>query len=294
MRATRESASALKVELSNLRSKAPDLAIIVLEGKDDVGVFDTWIKRAANDFMWEPFVTQRKKNSLHLRSILSRDLTGLRRRVFFIVDHDYDGLGEQRPDTDIYVLPGHSIENFIATPKALESFLRSTLQLHSRPDLREKALTLFSMHVDSLCELLVDPCSTLWAARSSGATMVEAKDNLIGRLFISSSQLGLKEGCTLDDLISYTGEISSALKMEGIEFLRENGVLRWIRGKYLMAFFEQMCQMLHSDLTSKSSSIFGETLPARLEAGSTSKARLASAVDLPSGLASKIEEWRRV
>ncbi|MNK17386.1 hypothetical protein D3C87_355730 [compost metagenome] len=294
MRATRESASTLKVELSNLRSKAPDLAIIVLEGKDDVGVFDTWIKRAAHDFMWEPFVTQRKKSSLHLRSILSRDLTGLRRRVFFIVDHDYDGLGGQLPDTDVYVLPGHSIENFIATPKALESFLRSTLQLHSRPDLREKALTLFSKHMDSLCELLIDPCSTLWAARSSGATMIEAKENLIGRLFISSSQLGLKDGCTLDDLISYTGEISSTLKLEGIEFLRQNGALRWIRGKYLMAFFEQMCQILHADLTSKSSSIFGETLSIRLEAGSTSKARLASAVDLPSGLASKIEEWRRV
>lgn len=291
MRKGRDSAATMKTALSNLRSKIPDVPIVVLEGKDDVPVFEAWIKRASDSFVWEPFVANGKRNSLALRMLLHRDETNLSSKVSFIIDHDYDGLSGQKDGSDIYVLPGYSIENFIATAEALDYFLKGTLQLHSRPELRLEAKKFFLDQLQNYCDLMIQPCARLWAAKNSGVKGVEAKDTVIDNFDFDSRGIFLKSNRNLDDLIIMEGELDELIIEEGKRNFRNGDFNLWIRGKYLFAFFEKCCQVLHRDLTSSTPKVFGASVASKLEVGSTSMSRLASSVQLPAGLKEIVEVW---
>lgn len=291
MRLGRGSAATLKTALSNLRSKIPDTQIIVLEGKDDVPVFETWIKRASERFSWEPFVAHGKRNALALRGLLQRDETGLFSRVSFIIDHDYDGLGDQPDGSDVYVLPGYSIENFIATEQALEYFLKATLQLHSQPELRLQAREFFAVQIDKYCQHLVPACAILWAARRSGARGVEAGDAVIDNFDFVPAGIELKPDRDLAALIKFDGEVDPNLIRDGENILSSQDTRLWIRGKYVYSFFEKCCSVLHGDIISQRPHIFSASVKCKLDVGSTNLSRLASAVELPQGLRERVEHW---
>lgn len=292
MRASRGSAAALKMKLSILRAKIPDKKILVLEGRDDVPVYECWVKRASDDFEWEPFVSKGKGNSLSLRTLLSRDKTNLNDGVFFIIDHDYDGLRNNGDGEDIYILPGYSIENFLVTKKSMDTFLKSSLQLHSEPDLRTDAIDFYEANMDLYCQHLIRPCSILWAARRSGAKNVEAKDNVIDKFDFDSTGLRIKATSAIDSLIYFEGDLDPALTLEGSRYLNSPDLRLWIRGKYIYSYFERCCQILHADLVSNEPIIFRRRLQTKLEVGSTALARLAPAVDLPNGLREAISNWQ--
>ncbi|HEL3785102.1 TPA: DUF4435 domain-containing protein [Stenotrophomonas maltophilia] len=292
MREGRDSAATLKTKLSTLRSKLPEQSIIVLEGKDDVPVFEVWSKRVSEDFSWEPFVSKGKRNSIALYRLLKRDETGLSDSVFFILDHDYDGGYELAANDDAYVLPGYSIENFVASGEGLEFFMKTTLGLHSAPDFRTLAMEFFHTNLEIYCKHLLEPCAILWAARKSGVKGVEAKDAVIDYFEFSSAGIKLKENSSLSDLIAFDGVIDEGEVEKGRIALAGPDLSIWVRGKYVLSFFEKCCQVLHKDINDESPLVFPAHSKSKLENGSTSMARLAGAVKLPTGFREAIVSWK--
>ncbi|MHC2115976.1 DUF4435 domain-containing protein [Stenotrophomonas geniculata] len=291
MRQSRGSAASLKALLSTLRSKIPDRAIVALEGKDDVPVFESWIGRSSESFEWEPFVSNGKRNSIALRNLLIRDTTDLSRNVFFIVDHDYDGLGDSPAGQDIYVLPGYSIENFLATASGLDSVLKGTFGLHSKPDLRALAIDFFNRNFAIYCNHLLEPCGILWAARKSGAKGVEAKDAVIDYFNFSAAGISARNDRQIAELIRLEENLDPEQMLEGKAELSRKDLSLWIRGKYVYAFFQKCCQILHGDLNSESPQIFSERVRVGFEAGSISLARLAGVGQAPIGLREAVQSW---
>ena len=82
-REARKSPAALKVKLSQLRSRYQEPPILLVEGVDDIGPYETWVNRVADVSMLRLLSGNGKEQLLGLRTQLARDETGLRSGVFF-------------------------------------------------------------------------------------------------------------------------------------------------------------------------------------------------------------------
>lgn len=81
-REARKSPAALKVRLSQLRSRFQELPILIVEGVDDIGPYETWVNRVADVSMLRMLSGNGKEQLLGLRTLLARDETGLRSQGF--------------------------------------------------------------------------------------------------------------------------------------------------------------------------------------------------------------------
>jgi hypothetical protein len=73
LRGQRNSPAVLKIRLAQIRESSPCTVVIVVEGRDDVAVYDIWIKLAVGTFVWEPLVAHGKEGVLAFRDLLLRD-----------------------------------------------------------------------------------------------------------------------------------------------------------------------------------------------------------------------------
>ena len=119
----RRSGAALKVQLSNLRSRWGAVRIFVFEGREDVGPYEAWINRIDGELRYMPLAGAGKGQLLDLRRRLRSDQTGLRKNTFFFVDRDYDQLRGQRPGADVFCTDTYSIENGLISRRTLISVL---------------------------------------------------------------------------------------------------------------------------------------------------------------------------
>lgn len=128
-RSGRKCPAALKVQLSQLRSRFDEHPILVLEGVEDVGCYETWINRVANVSLLKILPGNGKEQLLGLRTLLVRDETGLNARVYFAVDRDFDDLLGQPSGGDIYCTDRYSVENYLIGDQVVSSLLRDEFRL---------------------------------------------------------------------------------------------------------------------------------------------------------------------
>ena len=114
-RESRKSPAALKVKISNLRSRYSSDPIFVVEGVDDVGVYETWLQPFAKGQFLNIIPGAGKEQLLGFRKLLQSDQTGLAKDIYFFVDKDYDGLQDQLPGPDIFCTDRYSVENYLGT-----------------------------------------------------------------------------------------------------------------------------------------------------------------------------------
>lgn len=108
----------------NLRSRiGSDIFITVFEGKDDIPVYDIWISQITRKYKFEPMQTNGKENVISLAGLIhsSREISD--KRVFFFIDHDFDGALGVPEECPVYVTQAYSIENFLVGCDILERIL---------------------------------------------------------------------------------------------------------------------------------------------------------------------------
>jgi len=129
----RSSGAVLKLELSHLRSRRPDDVVFILEGKDDYGPYDCWLKKIALRYPYSLLPGKGKGQLLDLRRRLSNDQNDLDKGVYFVIDRDYDNLRDQRPGPDVYLTDTYSVENYLVNEDVLRNVLLDELQLAGDP-----------------------------------------------------------------------------------------------------------------------------------------------------------------
>lgn len=292
LRKERDNASVLKVDLARLRERHRCRVVIVLEGKDDLPVYETWIKRVDESFDWEPLVAKGKGKALYFRELLRRDQTGMGICTYFIVDHDYDGIRKFEPGDDIFLLPAYSIENYLAHESVLDSYMRTELRIIGRPDVRRNVLDLYVDLRGKFIEILREKCECLYGARN------EAVGNVVigevkSTVYMSNDKISIKTGPWLDDLVLTEAPVSEHGLARGREFLEKNYPPLWIRGKFLLDFFKDFCEILYRDRKLDRPLIFEEKAadqslaPAGLDARS-----LAAKSPIPVGLREALFQWQ--
>jgi len=292
LRGQRKNAAVLKVNLARLRERSPCVLVVVLEGKDDLSVYEAWIKRVADPLEWEPIIAHGKRNVLEFRELVRRDQTGIGICTYFIVDHDYDGLRGAANDDDIYVLPAYSVESYLTEAKVFDSFLRTDLHVVGDPEERAVLLDRFKMLESSFIDAIKPACAKLYGARNEKVGNVIIEENIGEFIEICRDAVKIRAGVDIGSVVRTDLPVSADGCAQGAAFLECPNPRIWIRGKFVFYFYKKVCELFYEDRRSPVPFMFAEQgrylnyTPASFDFYS-----LAAKSALPEGFLEKIDEW---
>lgn len=160
--------SVLKTRLLTLDAKLSDEPIFAFEGRDDREAYSAWIRRVAGQLSYEPFECGNKKKTLDLFDIVEVDESGLKGRVFFFVDRDFDDLQGREVDESVFLTTRYSVENYLVDTQTLDDILKVELHCHEEPDVRRKVLALFEKVYSDFLSVTETANERLFIARRLG------------------------------------------------------------------------------------------------------------------------------
>lgn len=292
LRAHRSNPSVLKAELAKLRERSPCAIVVVIEGKEDLPVYEVWFKRIIDDFLWEPILSSGKKNLLEFRELVHRDMTGMKACTYFIVDHDYDGLRGFAGGDDIYVLPAYSVENYLADESSFESFLRADLHVVGDPALRATLLEKFESLRVQFLDAMLGACIKLYGAKNESVGNVQIDDGVGAIVDVGLHGVTVYPEKSSQDLVRTDREISSAGIDSGLDFFASSDKRLWIRGKFLLVFFKSACNLFFEDRRAPNPTLFSGTASnLAFTPGSLDFRSLAGRSRVPAGLREVASSW---
>lgn len=292
LRNQRDRPSVLKAKLSTLREKYPCKLVIVLEGADDLPVYEVWIGRAAPGLKWEPLLANGKRNSLAFLDLLERDTTGLNVCTYFIIDHDYDGCAGREAATNVYVLPAYSIENYLVADDVVDSILRTDLQvIGDDVEVRAGVIARYRELREQFAAQIEPLCARLFGARNHSVGNVTVRETVMACFDVSILGVTVKDPEALDGLVITELPVPPGSVVAGREFIQMDSSM-WIRGKYLYAFFKAFVAHVFDDRRSETPTMFPKGLPSLPGvAAAFDLGRLGARSSLPIGLSERIREW---
>ena len=173
LRRSRKGSAVLKIRLAYLRSAQPTLPILAFEGPDDKVVYGQWIRRVREDFSYEPFLCEGKKAVRQLKNVSERDKTGIAENLYFVVDHDFDGLSGFVNTDGVYCTPAYSFENYLVNDLVLESLLRDEFPCHGQPAVRATIGEAFQSDYEAFLAATMPVNFRLFLARTVGIELAE-------------------------------------------------------------------------------------------------------------------------
>jgi len=293
LREQRTNPSVLKVALAKLRERHRCRIVVVIEGKDDLPIYENWFGRIRENYEWEPLVAKGKKLALEFRDLLKRDRTGLAVCTYFIVDHDYDALRGRDSGDDVFVVPAYSVENFLVEDRVLESYLRTELRVIADPAKRDFIVGLYRRARDEFIELVKPACEILYGARNEKVGNIRVGDVGVA-LFLENGEIVVRRGGWVDRLVSSDLPVSEEGIVRAQLFFESRELLLWIRGKFMLDFFRSFCEVLYSDRVSEEPKIFDAPISDRaLSAASLDLRNLVPKARIPEGLSDALHRWER-
>jgi len=292
LRGQRKNAAVLKADLARLRERSPFILVVVLEGKEDLPVYEAWIRRVSDNLEWEPIVAHGKGSLLEFRELVRRDQTGIKACTYFIVDHDYDGLRSADDDDDIYVIPAYSIENYLTDSRVFDSFLRTDLHIVGDPGVRAFLLDKFLELEAAFIELIKPACIRLFGARNERVGNVIIDERIGNFINITVGSVSLMPNADIYSIVSTEIPVSDEGCLRGSEFFDRRVERDWIRGKFIWFFYKKMCDIFYDDRRSIAPTLFAEQgrglsyTPASIDFRS-----LAAKSALPDGFSQRINDW---
>jgi len=254
LKASRDGSSVLKMDLINLRAKLPaDLPIFVFEGDDDKAVYFHWTKRLDDGFEYEPFVCKGKPRVLQLKESVEKDKGGLKHRVYFFVDRDFDDLQGVQPYDLLYMTDTYSVENCLVSEGVLEEVLKIEFHCHAVPDVRQRVKAEFGRIYGEFLIETRDLNRELYAARRIPVRLTAQLPERIGQFAVVSVDAARRNGRPVAELVRTVRPITEpehdALASE---FDQLDASTRY-RGKFSLMFFLKWIEALAAERTTQGS-----------------------------------------
>ncbi|HTF96005.1 MAG TPA: DUF4435 domain-containing protein [Cellvibrio sp.] len=284
-RKARKSPAALKIKLSQYRSRFQETPILILEGIDDIGPYETWINRITNRSRLKLLSGNGKGQLLGLRSLLEKDETGLRDSVFFVVDRDFDDLSGQTPGKDIFCTDRYSVESYVIGKEVVASLLRDEFRLEEGSPEFQNAMEVYDNVLQQLINAINCINLRIYCCRLSGVRFLKQIPEV--RKFVKI-HLDKIDVIFCDKVIESELEIASPLDERAVELLRMdfdklNPKLRH-RGKFFFQFLVTWIEKLSDEARNPTGVIFQKKLGIKFSSSSITLRSLASRSELPIGL----------
>lgn len=262
MKKAREEVHTFLLSYNNIRSRIGQQSLIfVLEGREDIPVYDIWIKRELKEEISEPLAVNGKANVIALSDLISNSEEILNERVIFCADRDFD---EHDPDltSNIYITSTYSVENLLISKDSIERifllfFDMSEDDIHSRTKLGNK----FTKLLLEFNNLMLFPNACARFARINHIPSINGfpdkikdlvkvtLDNVSPKLDVTDPQTSVK----------YLNLRASPLPnelAEHINYLKRSDLTTVGRGKFLLDFVRKFLALALEDKQAKAPRFF--------------------------------------
>lgn len=290
-RQARKSPAVLKVRLSQLRSRFQELPILIVEGVDDVGPYEAWINRVTDICMMRMLSGNGKEQLLGLRTLLTRDETGLRSGVFFAVDRDFDELLGQEPGPDIFCTDRYSVESYLVDEHVVESLLRDEFRLEEGSAEFDAAKQAYRRNLRDLLTALTSANFRIYCCRRMGVRLLSAAPEVrkFARIHVGRIEVNIDP-----ELLEKELAIESQLPEDAVETLRSDfehlDPQSRHRGKFLFQFLVAWVERLADEARNPSGEVFATRLNIKFSSTVITHRSLASRSDLPVGFREFVRE----
>lgn len=283
-REARKSPAALKVRLSQLRSRFQAPPILILEGVDDIGPYETWVNRVADVCMLKMLSGNGKEQLLGLRTLLARDETGLRSGVFFAVDRDFDELLGQESGPDIFCTDRYSVESYLVDEHVVASLLRDEFRLEEGSAEFDSAMQAYRRVLRDLVVALTSANFRIYCCRRLGVPLLSVTPEV--RKF-ARIHVGRIEANVGPEVLDKELAVAYQLPEEAVETLRSDferlDPQSRHRGKFLFQFLIAWVERLADEARNPSGEVFTTRLNIKFSSTVITHRSLASRSDLPMG-----------
>jgi len=255
MREARDAPAVHKASLTALRAHKPHVVVFACEGVDDKKVYFHWLRNSQIKFGYEFIVCNGKEKVLKFRELLSRDVTGLQKDVYFFMDKDFDGLKGYAPGPEIYLTETYSFENVLVTSEVLREILAVDMHCHGEPQIRENVVEKFEEIYMSFLAITRTHNHRIYLARRLGINSKPLPDKLnklatVSLLKVDLAENGAKEAVVLDREPSQLEIDQHEADFSSLEPKRD------YRGKFALLFFSRWLEFLGKDRNSEESTLF--------------------------------------
>ncbi len=290
MREARDRPSVLKDALILLRGRSPSLPILAVEGREDSEVYAQWIRRISEDLRYEFLRCNGKDRVLALRDMVERDVNGIQRDVYFLVDRDFDYLKGRPASASTYVTDTYSVENAVVNGEAVTELVRVNFGCEADPDLRRQIQTVFDSVYSAFLGASKPVNFRIFCARKLSIEIPKGLDNVKCTDLIELAVEHIVErevkSC---DLIFLEREPTETECTELLnEFETLDAAMRY-RGKYALEFLVRWLKLLAGERRTGTGRFF-HGLAAPVNEACFSVESLASKVRVPESFESFIVE----
>ncbi|MDP1520630.1 DUF4435 domain-containing protein [Porticoccus litoralis] len=282
IRSARKRKSVLKIKVLSIRSGDINAPIFIFEGKTDIGPYEAWIKRIDEDLSYKGLPAEGKAQVLEFRESIRDENLG---PVYFFVDHDFDGLREYRPSSNIYCLDSYSYENYLVTNVVLESILNDEFECSVEPESIHSAQSLYSKVSASFCDAMKEANLRFFVAAKYDLKRgrVDNRINQFVSVFIDFVAKKY-DSDRLNQLVPLLDEYSQDEFSSAEEFfLNICDPMKNHRGKYIFSFF--LCWLdLLADARKAGTYPFLASASIKYNRAAMSPRSLAGRSKIPTGL----------
>jgi len=280
----RKSPATLKLKLSQLRSRFNDHPVLILEGVDDIGPYETWINRVSDSTLFKFLPGEGKEQLLGLRTLLTRDETGLRSRVFFAVDRDFDDLIGHDPGSDVFCTDRYSVESYLFADKVVASVFRDEFRLAEHSEDFDLVMGLYRDLVRTLIEAITPLNFYIYSCRRLGVRFKNPIPKVNTFVFIHVDRI---HSIITSELLESELPTIIPIPSERLDNLRDDfqqlePVSRY-RGKFYIQFLYKWLETLAEEARKPSGVVFNNSLSIKFSTASMTLRSLAARSDMPSG-----------
>lgn len=261
LREKRSAPAVLKEKLARIRSQRTRTFVFAIEGAEDKDVYYHWFKQVAPMLDYEVIVCNGKGGVLDFRSLLQRDKDNLKDRVFFLVDHDFDGLRGQPAGSDVYVTDTYSVENHLVNSWVLDDLLKIALQCDGEPACRMTVIHRFDALYEKFLGITKDHNLRIFVAKKVGIRNLKPLPKRINPLVKVALDDVIPSYQSLVEVIPLEREpTEDEIKSVVHDFQALEPSLQY-RGKFALAFFMRFLELVAEDRGSDNPVLFRGLAP---------------------------------
>jgi hypothetical protein len=251
----RDNRSVLKTRLLTLDAKLSGEPIFAFEGRDDREAYSAWIRRVDGQLTYEPFECGNKKKTLDLFDLVEVDKSGLKGRVFFFVDRDFDDLQGREVDPSVFLTTRYSVENYLVDTQTLDDILKVELHCHEAPDVRKTVLDLFDTVYSEFLSVTASANERLFIARQLGIKTNPCPNSIqeLASVSLGTVTSGSKQP---HEIVQYETEPDTEAVKHLIKKFAVLDPKQRYRGKFSFMFFKKWIEILSCERRATCSDLF--------------------------------------
>ncbi|WP_428321816.1 DUF4435 domain-containing protein [Achromobacter mucicolens] len=280
MREARNSPAVHKINLATIRAHNSDCVVFVCEGVDDKKVYFHWLRIINPSLDYEFQICNGKGKLLDFREMLRRDASGLNENVYFIIDHDFDGLRSYPEGPDIYVSETYSFENWLVSTEVLDSILCVELHCHGEASLRDKVTSEFNKLYDKFLEITRPHNERIFLARRLGIDTKPLPTRLAKLAEVTLTEVNPQQEPAHSVICLEREPCADEIEQRKQEF-DELDPKNSYRGKFALLFFLRWLEMLGHDRNSDESIFFKDASRSAAKANGQIQLSALAAKSLP-------------